>query len=275
MLAGGLALALASALVLNASFFVQHSAAATAPPLSLRRPVASLQALFGNLGWLAGWLAGWVGWGLYIAALALAPLSLVQAVAAGGVGVLALLAQRVGQARLSRAEWAGVVLAMGGLVDVLAGAPQGGRAAAGTAGRVDLALGVVVAAALVVLAAGPVLRPGAGLGGAAGLFYAAGDVATKGALAGRGVALVAVVAACHGAGFVALQLGFQRGSVLATAGMSSILNNAVPIAAGLFLFGESLPRGPAGAARLGGFVAVSVGAALLARSPSPGSPEQT
>ncbi|HET9732249.1 MAG TPA: hypothetical protein VFP54_06190 [Acidimicrobiales bacterium] len=270
MLAGGLGLALASALVLNASFFVQHSAASAAPPLSLGHPIASARVLFGNLAWLAGWLAGWVGWGLYIVAVGLAPLSLVQAVAAGGVGLLAYLTHRLGQARLSPAEWVGVGLATAGLVAVLAGSGTG--ATHGGWGRVDLAVAALAALGALAAAAGPLLRPGAGLGAAAGLFYAAGDVATKGALSGRGAILVVVLLACHGAGFVALQLGFQRGSVLATAGLSSIVNNAVPIAAGVALFGERIPPGPLGAARLGGFVMVVAGAALLARSPAEPAP---
>jgi hypothetical protein len=56
------------------------------PPLSLRRPLASLRLLFAHKGWLIGFLAGIGGWVLYVAALALAPLSLVQATSAGGLG---------------------------------------------------------------------------------------------------------------------------------------------------------------------------------------------
>src|SRR5207253_425619 len=53
-LAGGLVLALGSALALNWSYFVQHGAAASLPPLTLRRPLHSLAALFGNRRWLIG-----------------------------------------------------------------------------------------------------------------------------------------------------------------------------------------------------------------------------
>ena len=86
-----LALALASAITLNWGYVAQHGAASTLPPLSLRRPFASLRALFTQRRWLAGFVAGLGGWVLYVAALALAPLSLVQATSAGGIGVLALL----------------------------------------------------------------------------------------------------------------------------------------------------------------------------------------
>ena len=93
-LAGGLLLALASAAALNWGYFVQHGVASALPPLTLRRPLASLRLLFGNLRWLVGFFVGIGGWVLYVAALALAPLSLVQAASAGGIGLLALLASR-------------------------------------------------------------------------------------------------------------------------------------------------------------------------------------
>ena len=87
----GLALAVGSAFALNWGFFVQHRAAAKLPPLTVRRPLRSLRMLFSNLRWLRGFAVGIGGWVLYVAALALAPLSLVQAASAGGIGVLALL----------------------------------------------------------------------------------------------------------------------------------------------------------------------------------------
>ena len=86
----------------------------------------------------------------------------------------------------------------------------------------------------------------AGLGAAAGVLYAAGDVATKAAVHGGASArLRACPARCHGLAFVALQLGFQRGGALATAGIATLLTNALPIAAGTLVFAEGLGSGPA------------------------------
>jgi uncharacterized membrane protein len=61
---------------------------------------------------------------------------------------------------------------------------------------------------------------------------------------GARFAFVPVLLACHGLAFVALQLGFQRGSVLATAGLATLFTNALPIAAGTTLFGEGLGSTP-------------------------------
>ena len=71
--------------------------------------------------------------------------------------------------------------------------------------------------------------------------------------------------AAHGLAFVCLQLGFQRGSALATAGVATLLTNALPIAAGIALFHERLPGGALGGLRALAFAAVVVGAAALAK----------
>ena len=107
-------------------------------------------------------------------------------------------------------------------------------------------------------------------------LYAAGDVATKEAVAGGAeLAFVPVLLACHGLAFVALQLGFQRGGALATAGVATLATNALPILAGTTLYAEGLPGGALGLLRLLAFGAVVVGAAAIAgrgeaRDPAPG-----
>jgi hypothetical protein len=258
-LAGGLLLALASAAALNWGYFVQHGVAAALPPLTLRRPVASLRLLFGNLRWVAGFVVGIGGWVLYVAALALAPLSLVQAASAGGIGLLALLASR--HAALTGLERRGVAVAVLGLV--LLGVSLAGRTTTATAGAwTAIAAWVAVSAAVAGIAASR--RSAAGLGVAAGVLYAAGDVATKAAVhGGTRLAFVPVLLACHGLAFVALQLGFQRGGVLATAGLATLFTNALPIAAGTTLFGEGLGSLPV--VRALAFGCTVAGAALLAR----------
>jgi hypothetical protein len=265
-LLGGLALALASAGALNWGYFAQHQAAVRLPRLSLRRPIRSLVVLFVDRRWLAGFLVGIGGWVLYVVALKLAPLSLVQATSAGGIGLLALLAWRATGTRPQPGELAGVGAALVGLV--LLGASLAGQYGAGrqaTVGAVVLWLVLSAAAAATVALLGH--RTAAGLGAAAGLLYAAGDVATKAATGGgTRLAFVPALLACHGLAFVALQLGFQRGTALATAGVATLLTNALPIVAGTALFHEGLPDGSLGALRVLAFVCVVAGAAGLARA---------
>lgn len=266
-LAAGLGLALASTAALNLGWLVQHDAVASLPRLSLRRPLDALRALARSPRWVAGFVAGLGGWAVYIAALALAPLSLVQAVSAGGIGLLALVARHRSEAGLGAREASAVGLSIVGLV--LLAASLAGGATAGRAVTVGAVLvWLAASAAGVVVLAGPVARSlagGAGLGLAAGTLYAAGDVATKAAVGGHAVLIVAVLAA-HGSAFAALQLAFQRGKALVTAGLNTLATNALPIVAGLALFHETLPGGAAGATRFLAFCLVVCGAGLLARS---------
>jgi hypothetical protein len=263
-LAGGLLLALVSTLALNWGWVAQHEAASALPPLTLKRPVHSLSLLFRNRVWVIGFFTGIGGWALYVVALALAPLSLVQAVAAGGVGLIAYFARARG-ATLTRAQLAAAGLSLLGLLLL-------GRGAATTHHASVDALGLWLAGSAVaaVLVSRAPLVPGAGLGAASGILYAAGDVGTKSAVAGGiWLVLVPVVLASHGGAFATLQLAFQRGTALASAGLSSLFTNALPIVAGVFLFGERTPHGALGDARVLAFALLVAAGVLLNTRPLP------
>ena len=265
-----LVLAVASAVALNWGFFRQHEEAQRLPALTPQRPLISLRLLFANRRWVAGFLVGIAGWALYATALALAPLSLVQATSAGGIGILALLVWRVSGVVLSRRDWFGVAIAVGGLA--LLGASLGGASLEAARGSswtwiAGWMLGSALLAGLVAVASRRSAAAGAAFGAAAGLLYAAGDVGTKAAVAGGGrVAFVPALLAAHGLGFGMLQLGFQRGGALATAGIATLFTNGVPIAAGMLLFHEPMPPGAHGMLRGVAFAAVVAGAVLLVRA---------
>ena len=112
----GLVLALATAAAFNWSWVAQHSITSKLPRLELRRPMWSLKLLFAHRRWLVAFLVGVVGWVFYVVALRLAPLSLVQSVSAGGLGLLGVFAQRASGESLPRREWVGVGMAIVGLV---------------------------------------------------------------------------------------------------------------------------------------------------------------
>ena len=263
----GLTLALLSTAALSYGFYLQHAASGHLPTLALRHPVRSLAALFSSWRWLAGFVTGLSGWALYIIALRFAPLSLVQAVSAGGMGLLALLV-RLGGGRLSRQELLAVAASVAGLMLLGLSLPTGTAHPAQVTWQAPLAwtlVSMLLAGAAAVPAAA-VLRPGAGLAVAAGLLYSAGDIATKAAVDGTSPALVfwALLPVFHGLAFVALQLSFQRGTTLATAGVSTLLTNVLPILAGLMVFAEHMPASTAGLLRGLGFAGAVLGATLLA-----------
>ncbi|HXR12835.1 MAG TPA: hypothetical protein VN770_11105 [Gaiellaceae bacterium] len=258
MIAAGLALAVVSAVAIGGGYALQHSTASRLPRLTLRRPLHSLASLLRSRRWAIGFFGGIAGWALYVEALRLAPLSLVQAASAGGIGVLAF-----GGARLSRAERIGVGAALAGLM--LLAVSVGSHPPTGRGNAVAVA--IWMGASLAVAAALARFAPSAaGLGTAAGVLYAAGDVGTKAAVVGGGRLLfVPALLACHGLAFVCMQLAFQRGGRLASAGLAVLWTNALPIAAGTALFAEALPGGVHGGLRIAAFALVLVGAVALSR----------
>ncbi len=259
-----ISLAAMSAAFFAASYLGQHRAVAPLAPLQIVHPARSLRRLLINRAWLLASASSWVGWALYVAALALAPLAMVQAVAASTLGMLMLVAGR--EDRTSRArERRGALLGMAGLAVVLASARTTSPPEHPSIALILVLIAVAIALAGVVLVAAPARGRGAALGAASGLSYGAGDVATKAAVLGE-PKLVPVILACAALGFVFLQLSYQRASVLVSAGLSVLLTNAIPIAAGLVLFGESPLRAPARYLQLAGFTAVIIGAVATSRT---------
>jgi hypothetical protein len=235
-LVAGLALAVCSAALLNASFFLQHRAVTNMPTLTLRHPVEGLRALIRSPLWLLAYGGGWLGWGLYILAVRLAPLSLVQSIASGGLPLLALLARRSGTPVTALERFAAVLGGLGlALVCVTLDVKVDGSPAHLSLVVIVVGAGAVVAGALWSLGR-RIINPGAALGAAAGFFYAVADVATKGAVDGTGVVLVPIFLAASALGFVSLQLSFHHGGVLQTAGLTTLLTAVVPIAAGVVLY---------------------------------------
>ena len=80
----GLALALACAVATSVAFLLKHRGALLAPDVQVRHPLRSAAELFRSRWFAIGWAVALGAWGLHVGALALAPLSIVQAVLAGG-----------------------------------------------------------------------------------------------------------------------------------------------------------------------------------------------
>lgn len=261
-------LALASTTMTNLAYLREHDAAAALPTLSIRRPWHAVKLLLDSPRWIAGFALEAGGFVLYAAALALAPLSLVQSVAAGGIGVLAFVGAHRARRHLSRRELFGVLIAVLGLIALggsLAEGHTGGHS--GSTGAILLWLGAVAVAAVLVLWLGRhALGKAAAYGVAGGLFFSIGDVSTKVATQGGARAgFVVTLIAGYLLGTTLLQGGYQAGGALTVAGLATLLTNAVPIAAGPIVLGESLPPGALGVLRVVSFVAVTVGAFLLAQ----------
>jgi drug/metabolite transporter (DMT)-like permease len=263
-----LVLTIVSACALDLGYLLQHGVAASLPPLSLRRPIASLRSLLVEPRWLIGSGIQMGGFVLYVLALALAPLSLVQATAAGGIGILAIMVSRITHVALTRREQVGAAMSVLGLallgVSLLSTHGEGSGA---TYAWVGIWLGASTAGAILCIRLlAPAIGRAPAWGIASGILFAAGDVATKMAVSGglQNVAFLVCLIVFYGAGTAVLQAAFQRGGALTTAGLSTLLTNALPIVAGTVLFHEPLPSGLIGAVRVAAFAVVIAGAVLLA-----------
>lgn len=265
----GLVLAFVSAIAVNWAYSREHDAAAAMPRFTLRQPVRFVTTLLRNRRWVIGFATESAGWLVYVAALRLAPISLVQAVSASGIGVLAYVTARGHPSRLAPHERLAVAFALAGLVLIalsLGGTQQSDRTPSWE--PVVLWLGCLAGGAAILGLARVGIPRGAALGLSAGLLFAGGDISAK--LVGYGgawlVALVSLIG-FYGLGTSILQAAFQHGDALTGAGLATLATNALPIAAGFVVFDERLPGGARSVLQLAAFASLVVSAVLLSRAP--------
>src|SRR4051794_37078674 len=86
----GILLALGCALVTQLGFLYKHRGACEAPQVDVTHPLRTGKALFANKWFALGWGVAVAAWFLHVGAMALAPLSVVQAVLSTGVVMLAV-----------------------------------------------------------------------------------------------------------------------------------------------------------------------------------------
>jgi drug/metabolite transporter (DMT)-like permease len=181
----GLALALACALATSVSFLLKQRGAVSAPPVSVWHPLRSATGLFRSRWFAVGWLVAVGAWALHVGALALAPLSVVQAVLSAGLVFLAVLAERYFGFHLGRRQWIGVVITAAGLAVI--GLTQGSQPAHppgyALAALITVECSVLLLATGVAAMAGRLrvlqAREGLLLGAAAGALFGVSDIALK------------------------------------------------------------------------------------------------
>lgn len=267
--AGGLVLSFLSAIAINWSYSTQHDAVAAMPEISLGRPVEAVRELLRSRAWLVSFGIESAGWLLYLAALRFSPLSLVQGVGAGGIAALAVFSADNHPSRLPRRERAAVAAGVVGLLLLalsLVDTTQVDRKPSPYA--VSIWLGVLVVVSLALTGARVRIARAPALGLAAGLAFAAGDILSKLAVfGGEWLVAFAPLLVVYALGTGLLQQAFQAGGALATAGLATLVTNAVPIASGFVLFDERVPGGARGILQMLAFATLIGSAVLLARRP--------
>ncbi len=272
-------LAVATALASIVGFLYKHRGAVESPEVEWRRPLWSSLVLFRSRAYTLGVVIAMVGWGLHVGALALAPISLVQATIAGGLVLLTVVATRFFGHQVTRREWVGVALAAAGLAFLAATLNGAGDSAQSDYETGTLAIFVAAAGGLgIAVGFGGRDSPRAGvlLGASAGLLWAASDTSIK-ALSGElgdstAAAIVfsplaAVIAIASFLGLLVSARSLQIGPAVPVIAVTSIAANVTTIAAGPIVFSDPMPDDTLGLiVRLLAFALV-VGAAALTPPP--------
>ncbi|MBM3667113.1 MAG: hypothetical protein FJW90_06465 [Actinobacteria bacterium] len=275
----GLLLAVATALCSIVGFLYKHRGAVQSPDVDWRRPIWSTVMLFRVPAYTLGVAIALSGWFTHVGALALAPISLVQATIAGGLVFLTVIADRFFAHRVTRREWIGVALAAAGLA-FLAATLEGGADEAHSdfdGATLSAYVGLVTLAAVgMALAGRGGRRAGVLFAASAGMLWAASDTTIK-ALSGRlgDDSLVSIVVSPGGllvlllslAGVLVSARSLQVGPVVPVIAVTSVAANSLTIVAGPIVFSEPMPEDTLGlVVRILAFALV-IGAAALTPPP--------
>src|SRR6185312_9847726 len=207
----GILLALACALTTNVGFLFKHRGACAAPAVDIRHPLRSARALFASKLFSIGMLIASAAWIFHVAAMAVAPLSLVQAVLAGGVVLLAVMAERTFGLTISRKQWVGIILTAIGLLLLGFSLPAAHGAHSHYSTPAMIGFEGVLLAAGTLLILGPRIV----------------------------VTIAAAVAACY-----ASAKGLQDGDAVPVIAITGAAANVAGIVGGILVFGDPLSTHP-------------------------------
>lgn len=253
----GIGLAIAAALMTNLAALLKYRGCRSAEPVRIQQPLRSARGLAASPWFVAGWGLAALAWLVHVAALSMAPISLVQAVLAGGAVSLAVMAQGLFGAPVERRQWWALVFGGAGLALLLLTVPHfhGSHSSFSTAGILGFEGGLALLAAGLVSghrskrldSHGSIL-----LAVIAGVLFALAGIAIKG-LIGAGAVSFAVLApwvlliVLAGAlAQYAAVAALQRGGAIETIGLMGLVANAAQIAGGVLVFGDPLSTNPLG-----------------------------
>jgi len=272
----GILLALGCAFATNLGFLYKHRGACAAPSVDMRHPLRSAAGLFGSKWFAIGMAVATGAFGLHVAALALAPLSVVQAVLSGGIVLLAIMAERLFGFQVGPRQWLGVALTAGGLILIGVTLPggSGAHSSFSVPGMIAFEAALLGLGALLIMGkrlGGPEEHHGVMLGAAAGILFGVSDVAIKaitGLVGSAGLAgfvspwmLIAIVASI--AAFYASARGLQVGEAVPVIVMTGTAANIATMSGGFIVFGDPMPGDALGiVVQACAFVMVCVASAL-------------
>jgi drug/metabolite transporter (DMT)-like permease len=249
----GIVLALACAMATQLGFLYKHRGANAAPKVDIRHPLRTVKSLFASKWFAIGMGVALGAWLLHVAALAFAPLSVVQAVLSTGVVMLAVLADRLFGFEVGRRQWLGVAMTAAGLILLVMTFPahSGAHSSYSLAGMLAFEGGMLAIGALLITGprmGAPDHHHGIMLGAAAGVLFGVSDIAIK-ALTGLGGPLeillspwLAFTILASIVAFYASARGLQDGEAVPVIASTSTAANVSCILGGIVVFGDPMPN---------------------------------
>ncbi len=270
----GIALAVVAALMTNLASLLKHRGCHRAAPVCMRSPLRSARGLASSPWFAAGWGLAAVAWLVHVAALSMAPISIVQAVLAGAAVTLAVMAQRVFGDPVERRQWFALLLGGSGLAMLVLTVPHFSGSHSGFSAGAILGF----EGGLVLLAAGLVTSHRSGrlarhggvlLATIAGTLFALAGVAVKGLMGAGGVSIAVIapwallILIVGVLAQYAAAAALQRGGAIETIGLMGLVANAAQIVGGVLVFGDPLSTDPLGLTLQAGAFAMVCASALL------------
>jgi drug/metabolite transporter (DMT)-like permease len=274
----GILLALACAFVANLGFFFKYRGANSVAKVDVRHPARSARELFSSKWFAWGMVVATASWALHVAALALAPMSVVQVALAAGVVFIAVMADRLFGYKVGPRQWLGLWLTAAGLVMLAITLPatHGAHSHFSQAAMISFEAGLFGIGGLLIMGprmGGRTEHHGVMLGGAAGILFGVSDTAIK-ALTGithshglLGLILspwliVAILASI--VAFYASARGLQDGDAVPVIAVTGTAANIAGITGGILVFGDPMPGSAAGVIFQSlAFILVIVASALM------------
>jgi drug/metabolite transporter (DMT)-like permease len=273
----GILLALLCAFASNLAFLYKHRGCCTACAVDIRHPLRTAISLWSQRWFALGMLVGLGAWLLHVAAISLAPLSVVQAVLSGGLVLLAVMADRLFGFSVGPRQWWG--LAMTGVGLILLGitlpASHGAHASFSVTAMIAFEAGLFGLGALFIMGprlGGPAEHHGIMLAAAAGILFGVCNIGVKAltGIVGDGGALGVILSpwawvALTGsaAAFYASARSLQDGDAIPVIAITGTAANIATIAGGIIVFGDPIPNDAFGIVlQATAFVLVIVASAL-------------
>jgi hypothetical protein len=250
----GIILALLCAFASNLAFLYKHRGACTACKVEIRHPLRTAVSLWSQRWFAIGMGVGLGAWLLHVAAMSLAPLSVVQAVLSAGLVLLAVMADRMFGFSVGKRQWWGLGLTAVGLVllAVTLPASHGSHSSFSFGVMAAFEAGLLGLGALFIMGpklGGPAEHHGVMLAAAAGILFGVCNVGVKAltGIAGDGALAVLlspwmwVALTGSAAAFYASARSLQTGDAIAVIAITGTAANIASIAGGIVVFGDPMP----------------------------------